>query len=340
MTSLVNERSVSSFLRDLAPVAVYTYSRVEHFKRTVDALARNRLAKETVLYVVSDGPKTPEVVPLVSAIRDIADDLRGFREVVKIYRSENLGIGTSPLLAEQQIIADHGKIISMEDDNVTATNFLCFINQGLAHFEGDDTVFSVCGYVPPVLPGRQLHGDFFWYPWNMAWGYGVWKRQYDRIYPLVNPYNEFRRNGVLKRMVKAGGLYITDSMRRDAAGQGKFLDSVLCARMFVQGMRAVIPTSSKVLNIGLDGSGTSSRRKTDKYSVSLDESEKSEFDFNSPSKDGEDINKAVKALFNGSWATRCARSLGFYDQALRLKNRIAERREMTHAWLGNMDSKS
>lgn len=326
MNKIANTLGEAATPKNLAPVAVYTYCRVEHFKRTVEALSQNRLAKDTVLYVVSDGPKTAEAAPLVSAVRDVADDLRGFREVVKIYRKENLGVGASPLLAEQQIISDHGKIISMEDDNVTATNFLCFINQGLAHFENDDTVFSVCGYVPPVLEGRRLDGDFWWYPWNMAWGYGVWKRQYDRVYPLVNTYDEFRRSGLLRRMAKAGGLYVVDSMRRDAAGLGKFLDSVLCARMFAQGMRAAVPTSSKVLNIGLDGSGTSSRRKTDKYSPRLDDSGQSTFDFQHPSKDSAAIEKAVKALFNGSWATRYARALGVYDQALNVKNRILELR--------------
>ena len=60
------------------------------------------------------------------------------------------------------ILADHGKVISMEDDNVTSANYLDFINAGLKYFEDDEEVYSICGYCPLLLSPLQQSagGDF------------------------------------------------------------------------------------------------------------------------------------------------------------------------------------
>lgn len=301
--------------RELAPVAVYTYSRVDHFIRTVESLKRNHLAAQTTLYIVSDGPKCAEHKPYVQAIRNYTEDLNGFREIVKIFRPNNFGMAESLPLAEEAILADHGRIIDMEDDNVSSPNFLDFINAGLQNFEDDKNVYSVCGYCPPVHPlGQEPSGDFWFYPWNLSWGYGLWKKKHDRFQPLINNYKELRKNGVLRNQNRAGGLYVTDSLRRDFLGQKYFPDSILCTKMFEAGMCSVIPSISKILNIGQDGSGQSSSLITSKYDSLLDIGSKRNFDFSKISTESNIYINNLIALYNGGYATRLARSLGVYHQ--------------------------
>ena len=43
----------------LAPVVVFAYNRPVHLQRTLDALAACRLAGQTVVHVVADGPRKP-----------------------------------------------------------------------------------------------------------------------------------------------------------------------------------------------------------------------------------------------------------------------------------------
>ena len=45
-------------ITELAPIALFVYNRVEHTRETVEALKRNTLAKESDLFIFSDGPKT------------------------------------------------------------------------------------------------------------------------------------------------------------------------------------------------------------------------------------------------------------------------------------------
>ena len=306
----------------LAPVAVYTYTRHEHLVKTLEALRFNHLAPDTVLYVVSDGANVPEHEPAVRRIRDYVDDLTGFREVVRVYRDTNYGLRRSLPEAEKMILSDHGRIINMEDDNITSANYLDFINAGLQYFEEDDTVYSICGYCPPVGPSQSsIDGDFWRYAWNMSWGYGVWKAKYDRFHPLKNRYPEMQRNGLLARQNRAGGLYVSDSLKRDHAGLKYFPDAILCTDMFAANMQAIIPTVSKVHNTGQDGSGQSTLQTTDKYDVVLDAGEQRVFDFTNQSAQADVYRTGARSFYNGSLATRLARSLGVYHQLTEWRER-------------------
>ena len=299
----------------IAPVAVYTYSRHKHLVETIEALRRNHLARDTVLYVVSDAASDPKDRSAVKAIRDYVDDLTGFREVVRIYRATNYGIPRSLDEAETMILSDHGRVINMEDDNITSANYLDFINAGLQYFEHDDTVYSICGYCPPVGATQGgIDGDFWRYAWNMSWGYGIWKRKHDLFHPLVNRYSEMRRSGLLAKQNRAGGLYVSDSLKRDFAGLKQFPDAVLCTDMFAAKMQSIIPTVSKVQNTGQDGSGQSTRKRTGKYDVVLDAGEQRAFNFSEESSLAGIFRDRSRSFYNGSAATKFARSLGIYQQ--------------------------
>jgi hypothetical protein len=307
---------------NLAPVAVYTYTRVDHFIETIESLKKNHLARYTTLYIVSDGPKCDEHKKYIEDIRNYADDLSGFREIVKIFRPSNLGMMVSLPKAEQQILHDHGRIINMEDDNITSQNFLDFINSGLNFFDGDDTVYSICGYCPPVGPSNlKINGDFWRYPWNLSWGYGIWKNKYDRFYPLKNNYPKIKQSGILSKQNRAGGLYVSDSLWRDYSGQKYFPDAVIATDMFAAGMCSIIPTVSKIVNTGQDGSGQSSIRITkDKYEVTLDTGENRIFDFRYESKLSDIYRLGANKFFNGGLLTKWARVMRIYHQLSELRD--------------------
>lgn len=313
-----------------APVAIYTYSRVEHFIQTVESLRNNYLADQTILYVVSDGPKCEDHKPKIEAIRNYAEDLHGFREVVKIFRPSNLGMQNSPPMAEKQILHDHGKIINMEDDNVTSPNYLDFMNSALSFFEDDETIYSVCGYCPPVGPEHgKVDADFWRYPWNLSWGYGVWKSKHDRFHPLINRYPEHRRSGLLQRQNSAGGLYVSDSLKRDFKGLKYFPDAIIGTEMFSAGMHCIVPTISKVYNTGQDGSGQSTLRTTNKYAVALDTGEQRVFNFDCESSHGGIFRNGARQFYNGSLATRTARALGIYHYLSEWRDKIFSNSAMT-----------
>ena len=52
-----------------APILLFVYNRPNHLRRTVEALQKNTLAAESILYIYSDAARTPEQQEAVSEVR-------------------------------------------------------------------------------------------------------------------------------------------------------------------------------------------------------------------------------------------------------------------------------
>ena len=308
--------------RELAPVVVYTYSRLKHLEQTISALQSNFLAKQSVLYVISDAAKTADHKPFIDKVREFLDGVGGFREVVRIYREKNLGTPRSIHEAEAQVIGDHGYVISMEDDNLSSRNYLNFMNEGLQAYEDDPSIFSICGYCPPIDVPEGFNSEYWFYNWNLSWGYAMWKKKHDRVYPLLNQYDDFGRQGLLRKVRKKGGWYITDALRVDYQKKAIFPDAVLCTKMTGQGYRSVIPTVSKIQNIGSDGSGVSGSRLASKHDVRLDDRPLVDFGFSAqPAMNDRLVLEAVK-FYNGGMMSRLSRRLRMYHELSTFKQKL------------------
>lgn len=308
--------------KELAPVVVYTYSRLKHLQQTVSALQQNYMAKDTILYVISDGPKNSDHKKQINALRNYVDAITGFKEVVRVYRDKNMGALGSVYDAEGRIVSDHGRIISMEDDNISSKNFLNFMNQGLAAYENDENIFSICGYCPPIEIPDSYVDEYWVYHWNLSWGYATWKNKYYKIHPLINNYRDFKREGLLKVIRKMGGLYIEDALLRDYRRKAIFPDAILCAKMTQQGFKSIIPAISKVKNIGSDGSGISKSTLAKKNDVILDDRNITDFSFSDIRLDNDILIKQATKFYNGSLVTRIARKAGIYHELVMVKNKL------------------
>jgi hypothetical protein len=300
--------------RDLAPVVVFTYTRLAHLKLTIEALQRNFLASRTVLYVISDGAKNADHKAQVDKLREYVDGISGFREVVRVYRDKNLGAPTSLVEAEKQVVHDHGTVISMEDDNISSRNYLDFLNGGLQAYWDDPSVFSVCGYCPKLPIPSDFHSEYWFYQWNLSWGFALWKHKYDKIYPLFNDFPRFKREGLLRKIRSRGGLYITDSLMLDYKKKSVFPDAVLCAKMTRDDLRSVIPTVSKIKNIGSDGTGVSGGRVAWKHDTEVDDREITEFGFGEVPPGNDRLVHAMVRFQNSGILTRVSRRVGVYRE--------------------------
>ena len=265
-------------MNDNAPVVIYTYTRLDHLKKTIAALQANHLASKTDIFVVSDGPKDETAKKLVSELRNYVDSIDGFNAVNRIYREKNVGVFQSVLLAERPIISDYGKLITMEDDIVTSANFLDFINEGLNYYESSDEVYTVSGYCHPINLPLKPKFDSWKSPWFCPWGYGIWKKKYDMIDVEINPLKEIEKIDSKYHFLKKHGEFFLGALESDAQGLAVVADARIAAQMLLMGLSSVMPSKSKVQNIGLDGSGVNCAL-TSKYNVDLDNGIQTKFVF-------------------------------------------------------------
>ena len=112
---------------NLAPIVLFVYNRPKHTRQTLEALAQNELASESVLYIYADGPKenaNEEVISLISETREVVKSKKWCKEVQIIESNINKGLAESVILGITEVINKHEKVIVLEDDLIISPYFL------------------------------------------------------------------------------------------------------------------------------------------------------------------------------------------------------------------------
>ena len=129
-----------------APVALFVYNRPDHTRQTLEALARNRGAETTTLYVFSDGPKpnaSAEERQRIAVTRQLVCSQPWVRNIILVESDANRGLADSIVAGVQRVLAEHGRVIVLEDDIVTSPGFLEFMNRGLELYADDEKVMHL-----------------------------------------------------------------------------------------------------------------------------------------------------------------------------------------------------
>ena len=241
-----------------APIYIPTLCRYEHFKECIESLARNSLAKETVVYVPLDYPLKEEHWDGYNKIKVYLTKIDGyFAQLHVIERKENFGAVKNEREAKKYIFNYYDRCILSEDDNVFAPNFLEYMNKGLEKYSDDSNAMAICGYTRPI---DWIHSDnnHFRLGSFSAWGFGIWRDKYEefmRAYNLKWFYSElFSKKKVFKVLRKSPLCfnYIIEHLytqEMDLFDCGFMTYVLLCDKYSIYAMK------SKVINKGFDGSG-------------------------------------------------------------------------------------
>lgn len=246
-------------MKNLAPIILFVYNRIEHTRQAVKALLENDLAGESDLYIFSDGPALGEE-NAVKKVRDYIHHISGFREIHIIERKDNYGIEKSEISAITEILAGYPKVIILEDDLVVAHNFLRYMNDALEKYSKEKKVFYISGY-------SHLDGKLKRLPDSMllsmptTWGWATWKDRwaYFREAPEKSDVEKIINNRKSLRSYDFNGAYYKawGNMLIDQYKTGQYTwDVSWHVAQFQNNALVLFPNQTLVQNIGFDGSGT------------------------------------------------------------------------------------
>jgi GT2 family glycosyltransferase len=156
----------------LAPIAIFSFNRPEHLKKTIEALAANSLAKDSPLYIFSDAARSEKDIPLVNEVRKIINTVQGFSEVHAILRDANLGLADSISSGVTMLMEKFGKAVILEDDIVTSPYFLEYMNTALELYKDNERVMHISGFMPPI--NTQGLPETFFLSQASCWGWATW----------------------------------------------------------------------------------------------------------------------------------------------------------------------
>ncbi|MCX6712806.1 MAG: glycosyltransferase [Candidatus Vogelbacteria bacterium] len=248
-----------------APIALFVYNRLDHTRRTVEALAKNQLAKESDLFIFSDAAKDKAGTVRVTQIRDYIKNISGFRSVTIVERPENWGLAHSITSGVTELVEKFDRVIVLEDDLVTSPHFLSFMNDGLELYADTDTVAEIHGYVYPVdgLP------ETFFIKGADCWGWATWKRAWKYYEPDgVKLLTELKKRRLTREFDFDGNYPYTMMLENQIMKVNDSWAVRWYASCFLAGKLTLYPGRSLVVNIGMDDSGENSTG-TKIYEVSL-----------------------------------------------------------------------
>lgn len=241
-------------MNTLAPIALFTYNRPEHTRRTVEALVRNDLAKESDLIIFSDGAKGCGDESQVSAVREYLGTVSGFKSVTVNAAEHNRGLAASIISGVTAVVRKHGKIIVLEDDLVTSPYFLRYMNDALEFYENEERVISIHGYTHPVT--AQLPETFFLRGAD-CWGWATWQRGWIQFETDgAKLLNELQRRHLLNAFDLDGNYPFSSMLKGQIAGRNDSWAIRWHAAAFLADKLTLHPGKSLVINIGNDRSGS------------------------------------------------------------------------------------
>ncbi len=254
----------------IAPIALFTFNRIEHTRITVDALRKNVLATETDIIVFSDGAKTSDGWLAVNEVRQYLSQIQGFRSVKIVHRNQNYGLSESITRGVEEILIDYERIIVVEDDLLTSPHFLTYMNAALDKFSHDSRVVSIHAYVYPVQENAPAA---FFLPGADCWGWATWRRGW-KVYNSDGRYllGELKRRKLCKEFDYNNSYPYSKMLKAQIRGDNDSWAIRWYASAFLAGKLTLYPGRSLVHNLGNDGSGTHSEN-VDALDVELSEGE-------------------------------------------------------------------
>jgi putative methyltransferase (TIGR04325 family) len=248
----------------LAPIVLFVYNRPLHTFQILEALAKNPLAKESILYIYSDGPKenaTPDELIKIEETREVIRKHQWCKEVFLIEANSNKGLAHSIISGVTELINKYGKLIVLEDDTLPSVGFLSYINKGLDLYADDESVISIHGYNYPI--DLEISSKTVFIKGADCWGWGTWKRGWD----IFEKDGEKLLKQIIDRNLRNefdfdNSFPYTQMLEDQVNGKNDSWAIRWYASAFLKNRYTLYPTKSLIKNIGLDSSGTHSGNDT------------------------------------------------------------------------------
>jgi len=238
-----------------SPIAVFLYNRPDKSYKCLKSLSQNHHFNDSHLYIFIDGPKSTTDKRQIENVKKVVADFE-FKNLKKVHVSNhNKGLAQSIFQGVNKILSLYDTVIVIEDDLILSPFFLNFINTCLNKYNYKD-IYQVSGHnwgeslvsinCPFLIPNINSWG---WATWKSKWGgfkLGEINKQeikkFDlkliKKFNLNNSYNYFK---ILKKHL-----------------QGKVDSWAIQWYYFVFKNKGytIYPSTSLVVNNGMDGSGT------------------------------------------------------------------------------------
>lgn len=245
-----------------APIIIFVYNRADHFIQVYNALTACKEAKESDLFIFSDGAKNEsgkekvnEVRTAVAAIKDAGD----FKSVTVTESPVNKGLASSVIAGVTEVINKYGKVIVVEDDCVVSPHFLNYINNALDFYQDKKHIGCLSGYTPDFSLPSDYKNDVFAAYRSCSCTWATWKDRWEGVDWELKDIKDFYNSPKLVRRLNSNGSDRFIRLYRQTKGNGSSWSVRFGAHLVKKNLLTVYPRFSYITNIGCDESGVHSK---------------------------------------------------------------------------------
>lgn len=243
-----------------APIVIFLYNRLDHTKKMIESLLKNKEINESDVYIFCDGAKNKNDMK-VKNVQDYVRNLEKnnvFKSLTLSISQSNKGLANSVISGVTKIVNDYGKVIVLEDDLVLTSDFLDYMNNSLDFFEKNRKIWSISGYNIPIKVPNNYENDIYLSYRGSSWGWATWNDRWNLVDWNVKDYEIFRKSKQMRDKFNRGGYDMSQMLSDQMDGRINSWAIRWCYEESKRNMLTVYPVQSLVKNIGLDGSGTHS----------------------------------------------------------------------------------
>jgi len=263
---------------NLAPIVLFTYKRLNTLQETVHALAVNNLASQSDLIIYSDGAKNLAEEGIIEEIREYLKTIAGFKSVCIHASTINKGLAISIINGVSEVMTKYHKAIVLEDDLISSSNFLEYMNQGLNYYEDNPRILSICGY-SPIIKGLA-NNEVYYTHRSSSWGWACWEDRWIEIDWQARSYESFVNNSQAKSRFNLMGSDLCLMMKRQMQGSINSWAIRFSFHQFENDLYSVHPAISKIQNIGFaEKNATNTVQKYNRFQSEFDTSNTVSFIF-------------------------------------------------------------
>lgn len=238
----------------LAPVLLFTYKRLQHTKKTVEALKANDWAGQSELIIFSDGAKYESDASAVNDVREYLRSIDGFRKISIRESKSNQGLAQSVIAGVTSVVNEFGSVIVLEDDMVTSRYFLRFMNEALVRFAADDRICQIHGF---SYPTKISECAYFLRRGASCWGWATWQESWRLFRPdAAELLAELKQKKCCREFDIEGAFPFSKMLHDQALGKIDSWAIRWYASSFLANRYTLQSNVSLVDNIGCDGEGT------------------------------------------------------------------------------------
>ena len=160
-------------MKNLAPIVLFTYNKLDTLKKTVQHLKKNKLARKSNIFIYSDFYKTNVDKIYVLKVRKYLREIQGFKKKKIILRNKNYGLAKNIVNGVSEVMKNHNKAIILEDDILVSKYFLDYMNSSLNLYKKKKNIWHISGWNYNIKL-KSEHDVYFTRTMN-CWGWATWK---------------------------------------------------------------------------------------------------------------------------------------------------------------------